>query len=109
MIVSFEEFNRKVKDFVDYKKKLLSVIDDFMLWNDDLRKKYKIDNYIESFDFDVRENDEKRYLILQYIHSGFNDIHKYQRQTAFSKKEYEELRKFMENPELYKSVKKYNL
>ena len=107
MIASFEDYNKM-------KKELIRLVDDYIRFNDDFREKYVVAydyNFHGCYDFsfDEKGTDEKYFRIFYYYNDKFYDKTIRDIFTSIPKKEYEELKKFMENPELYKSVKKYNL
>ena len=92
-----------------YKKCKISSIK----YNDEFREKHEIDDYLYSNSFHKLSPEEspykndKNYLYVQYyFKSGLGS---YQHQTGFSYEEYLDLVEFMKDPELYKSVKNYNL
>jgi mRNA-degrading endonuclease RelE of RelBE toxin-antitoxin system len=99
MLVTFEEYNKKEKEANDYKDKILKLIDAFI----DSDKEFVEDHIIRlpykgatDFYFD---NLRHGGFVVTYAVNWSTDT------IEFTHKEYLRLLKFMENPDLYKSVK----
>jgi len=105
MIVSFKEYNKKGRDLSHYKVKILSVIDDFIIYDNDFRERNTIKDYKSSFDVYYKKMKNDWVNVVQYYYGE----HKRQYEVTFTKDEFDKLKIFMENPELYKNSKNYNL
>ena len=79
MIYNFEEYNKKEKELKEYQKRMLYVVDDYIKFNSEFRKKHRIDDdFYRTFDF-YHDSRHDTYVIRYH------------------------------NPDLYKSIKNYNL
>jgi hypothetical protein len=103
MIVSFREYSKIDKTLKNYKKSILKVIDEYINYNDEFRKKHDIIGYLYSSDFDYRNNS----IVVTYRFELTNFEIPYK--IYFTIAEYNDLKKFMKDPDLYKNTKKYNL
>lgn len=93
---------------VKYKQKILSVIDDFIVYNNDFRESHGIKNYKESFEFYHKKIKKDWLIVVQYYYGEYK-YKKRQYEVTFTKDEFDKLKLFMENTDLYKNSKKYNL
>lgn len=105
MIVSFEEYKKKEKELSEYKNTILKLIDEFIQSDDEFRKNYynRIGDYRYATDFyedKLRDRGHRIYYISRF---GNTD------DFVLTHKEYQRLLKFMEDPDLYRNAKKYNL
>ena len=108
MIINFEEYNKREKEFKDYKKQIILIIDDFIL-NTDFIKNHnskigdpRLSSYRNAENF---FKSSRRTLVVDYSNknSAFGG------RIEFTKEEEKRLKDFMKNPELYKDSQKYNL
>ena len=90
---------------VNYKQKILSVIDDFIVYDNDFRESHEIKDYKSSFDFYYEKNKKDWLIVVQYYYGEYKRHY----QVTFTENEFDELKLFMENPDLYKNSKKYNM
>jgi len=95
MIVNFEEYNKKEKELEEYKKSLCKLIDDYILYNK------LIDNEAYKGCFDYFFDQHGKFTI------HYKEMFYYSQQFVIDS--YMDLKKFVEDPELYKNTKKYNL
>jgi hypothetical protein len=75
------------------------------------REKHNMLNYIRATDFYFSQKGDRRFKI-QFLFGNDPDLNKsyqYNSEVSIMHSEYEDLKKFMEDPELYKATKKYNL
>lgn len=105
MIVSFVEFKNKEKELDEYKVAILKVIDEFIILNiDDLSNNNRyISDFNSAYDFyvDYQRNSD---FVVKFIYKDYR-----QHEIYFTNNQYKQLVEFMEDPELYKSTKQYNL
>jgi hypothetical protein len=106
MIISFEEFKNKEIELNQYKDSILKMIDEYIIFNAEFRKKYNIDGYIKSTDFYFSQKSDRKFTIQFFLDPG---QFRYQNERSIMHKDYEDLQKFMEDPELYKATKNYNI
>ena len=106
-MLDFNGFKKKQQEVEEYKKSMLKIIDDFILYDEDFRMVHaslQLDRYVKSTDFHFKANT----IIVEYfyfIQHTFNTVD----HIEFLPDEYKRLEEFMKNPELYKNKKKYNL
>jgi hypothetical protein len=111
MIVSFDEYNKKRRDIADYKNKILEMIDEFVKINQSIKKKIELrthgGKYKNAFDFYHSQKNTHNFVIqFSYLSTYGSSI---QNELTFNYQEYQDLLKFMEDPELYRAANKYNL
>lgn len=104
MIVNFKEYNKRARDFFGYKDKLLLVIDDFIIYDEDFKKNHDIDYYKESYEFYMQKSTGGWVCHVKYYNK-----YKHEREVTFTVEENDRLEKFMENPDLYKNTKNFNI
>ena len=99
MITEFDLFNEPEK----IRKLYIKLIDEFVEFDEEFRKKNNI-NFFKCINFNIHEYDN---TIVVWYH--YNENLQKVTMLHFTTEEYERLLKFIEDPELYKSKKKYNL
>lgn len=98
MINSFEDYSSTKKEILEYKKSAMKIIDDFVNLYLKHIKKYK-----ECTDFfETRDNK----FIVSYINT-YNDSNTIT--FDIGDETYEKLINFLDNPQLYKNQKKFNI
>ena len=111
MIVSFDEFNNKKIELEEYKNSILKMIDEYIMFDGEFRKKYNILYYLKATDFYFSQKGNHRFTI-QFLVGDDPDLNKsyhYNSERSIMHSDYKNLQKFMEDPELYKATKNYNL
>jgi hypothetical protein len=108
MINKFEEFNKMKTDLLkkieERENEILKIIDDYVAYDDIFRRKHKID-FFKSLSFNINPLTDDNFI--WYKNDKF--LYGSKRKIILSKDEINDFSKFMENPELYKKSKKYNL
>ena len=110
-----DDFEERTKKLYEFKKSILKLIDEYVLYNDKFRKSKKTiltdDAYNGAKDFNFFYRNNKKILNVVFWSnakigghdmSGSGNFH-------FEPNELKDLEKFMENPDLYKAAKKYNI
>jgi hypothetical protein len=95
----------------EYKDSILKMIDEYIKFNSDFQKKYNMLHYIRAINFYFSQKSDHRFTI-QFLVGDDPDLNKsyqYNSERSIMHKDYEDLKKFMEDPELYKATKNYNL
>ena len=121
MKVSFEDFTKmKIKvdneqrKFVKYKNEIIDLLDEWILSNEDIRKKYDIEDYMNGVGFDISRNK----LVITFVFDegirakfkGSNvNFSTDSRTITIDNEDFAEFKNFMANPDTYKDAKKYNL
>jgi len=109
MIMKYiESYDEKRESLRMFKVKILKMIDDFISYDEDFKKKHHLD-YYKAFDFSYTPDSDSIKLNVKYFTNDPRLKKAVLGLIVFSGKEYEDLEKFMENPEIYKNHKKYNL
>ena len=112
MIVNFEEYKNKQKELDEYKDSILKLIDEYVEFNNDFKERHNILNYIRATDFYFSQKDDRRFKI-QFLFGNDPDLTagllQYNSEVSIMHSEYKDLQQFMEDPELYKATKKYNV
>jgi hypothetical protein len=110
MITQFDTYIEREKELGNFKKSILNLIDDFVNINPEFCKNHQIpENYNKATDFYFSDPDE---LVIKYVSGDGTNIDRLRRTHILlmrDKDEYNDLLKFMEEPELYKNMKNYNL
>ena len=114
MIVSFDGFKKKEEEIKEYKKSICKVIDDFILNDKDFRDvhaSYQLEHYINSYDFYfLNDIFVVRHIYETPIGNRWPNLNRNSSDNIeFLPNEYEDLKKFMKDPDFYKNTKKYNL
>jgi hypothetical protein len=117
MILTYNKYKENIEKLKKDKDAICKLIDDYLLFNGNkyLRNhrpgSIRISNeqYIGCFDFREASNPEKYYpfiISVNYINhqnkKDKDDIH-------LDKDEFNDIKQFFENPDFYKSTKKYNM
>jgi len=105
MVVTFDEYNKKELELEKYKNMILKLIDEFIiLHKDEFSGNQCIEFFNNSFDYGI-DHQHGGSFDVQFFYGTWNrqyDLH-------FTREQYKNLLEFMKNPEMYKSVHKYNL
>lgn len=110
MITQFDKYLEKKKKLDDYKSSILKLVDDFININPEFCEKHKIpDNYNKAtgFYFSGRQDE----IAIVYVSGDGSQRLSISRTTTLliRDEDYHDLLRFMEDPELYKNMKNYNL
>lgn len=110
MIVSFSEFNKKEKELKEYKKSICKLIDQYINLNYNLNNKTKFFSERSGKTYDFYDEELRNLgFAIEFHYGNFYNLS----DTIYLKNnEYNDLIKFMEDPEQYKlefKSKKYNL
>ena len=106
MLTKFEEYKQEEKKLSDFKKSICKTIDDFINYDTDFQKNHDLKGYKYSFEFYFDSRHDKTFVVQYYKKGEYSG---YQQEVHFTFREYNNLLKFMEDPELYKNAKNYNL
>ena len=105
MIKTFDDYIKTQDDANNYKKSVLKLIDYYILNDDEYVKKHEniVKTYERCFDF-YFSNDN--YFVIKHFdrNEDVNMIF-----FKINSVDYKNLLKFIDNPELYKDTKKFNL
>ena len=108
MITQFDTYLERKKKLDDYKESILKLIDDFINLNPEFCKKHGIpENYNKATDF-YYPGDPDHIAIIYVSGDGTNRLRR-THTLLVRNEEYHDILKFMEDPELYKNMKNYNL
>jgi hypothetical protein len=101
-----DEYYQKKKELKGDRDKILSMIDLYIKLNKDNWENFEILKYGKCVDFSVLK--EHPFFEFQIIYHSYDDKYE-EKYTHFNSNEYKDFLKFMDDPELYTSTKKYNL
>ena len=108
MEVSFQGYNKKKKELVDYKKSVCKVIDQFIKNDEQFIKDHynsPIRDFSNSFDF---YKNIDNIFIVRFNYGGTRDYLK-PYEVSFTPEEYNRLISFMKDPNLHININKFNL
>ena len=97
---------KKEEDVKNEKKNILKLIDDYVVFHTEMWEEWKIDDYFESFDFNIYNYDGEKYLSVEYYEINSNGVIEGEFDFGIKLSDFLE---FSENPELYKAAKNYNV
>lgn len=105
MIKTFDEYINTQNDLIDYKKSVFKLIDDYILNDKEYGKRQNFlhKRYINCYDFFMTPTDD---FVVCYIDKDDDTRKVY---FKMDDEDYKNLLKFIDNPELYKNINKFNL
>lgn len=102
---TFDKYKEKKKELDDNFNILMGRVTEYIYYDENFRKKYRLDVYDDLFEvIDLIENDLRKKYYLKIKISDFKIF-----DIELKKIEFDNIIRFCENPEMYKSSTKYNL
>ena len=118
MILTYEKYKKREDQLKNDKNNMCKLIDEYIILNGDKYLRYKRpvgdlypisnDAYLGCVNFVEIKKLNSYVLSIDYYYTSFNGK-KEKAQKYLDSDDFDDFKKFLRNPEVYKSIKKYNL